>query len=76
MAATYPPKTRLLNPRTWFAEDIIADNSSTPALEDPDRTPTLKIYVKGEGPGNPDIVTRRTEAYIVAWSDKMPDPLD
>ncbi len=76
MAATYPPKTRLNNPHTWFAEDIIADATPIPALEDPIMSPTLKIYAKGEGPGNPDIVTLRTEAYIVRWSEKMPDRFD
>jgi len=47
-----------------------------PALERPDLAPTLKIYARGEGPGNPDIVTARTEAYIIGWREKLPESFD
>jgi len=76
MVKTYPRTTRLNNPDYWFNEDIIADDSPIPALERPDLAPTLKIYARGEGPGNPDIVTARTEAYIIGWREKLPESFD
>jgi len=32
----------------------------------------LKIYARGDGPGNPDIVTERTEVYILSWEKTDP----
>ncbi len=72
MAATIPPATSLNDPDIMFTEDIIADPSVAPQIFDDRRTPKLRIYARGQGPGNPDIVTERTEAYILSWEE--PDP--
>lgn len=47
-----------------FTEDIMADPGVAPQIFDDPRTPKLRIYARGKGPGNPDIVTERTEAYV------------
>ena len=72
MATTYPPKNSLNNPNVMFTEDIIADPSVAPQIFDSERTPNLRIYARGEGPGDPDIVTERTEAYILSWEKRDP----
>jgi len=55
-----------------FTEDIMADPSVAPQIFDDPRTPKLRIYAREEGPGNPDIVTERTEAYILFWEETDP----
>lgn len=72
MAATIPPATSLNDPDIMFTEDIIADPSVAPQIFDDPRTPKLRIYAHGKGPGNPDIVTERTEAYILSWEETDP----
>jgi hypothetical protein len=59
------------DPFSLFTEDIIQVAGSIPALEQPDKAPVLKVYARGEGPGNPDIVTLRTEAYIIDWAERL-----
>ncbi|HEU0165242.1 MAG TPA: hypothetical protein VFQ54_09355 [Thermomicrobiales bacterium] len=59
------------DPFSLFTEDIIYDQRSIPALEQPDKAPVLEVYAKGKGPGNPDIVTIRTEAYIIDWTERL-----
>jgi hypothetical protein len=72
MAAISPPATSLNDPDIMFTEDIIADPSVAPQIFGDSRTPKLRIYTRGEGPGNPDIVTQRTEAYILSWEETDP----
>lgn len=72
MAATIPPATSLNDPDIMFTEDIMADPGVAPQIFDDARTSNLRIYAHGQGPGNPDIVTARTEAYILSWEE--PDP--
>ena len=67
------PPTVLDDPNVMFTQDLIADEPVIPALEDPHRVPRLKIYARGTTSGTPDIVTARTEAYIVGWSERDPD---
>ncbi len=66
MSATSSPTTSFNKPDIMFTEDIIADPSVAPQIFDDARTPNLRIYARGQGPGNPDIVTERTEAYILS----------
>ncbi|MBA3378835.1 MAG: hypothetical protein H0T93_08120 [Chloroflexia bacterium] len=72
MAATIPPATSLNDPNLMFTEDILADPSVAPQIFESSRTPNLRIYARGQGPGNPDIVTERTEAYILSWEETDP----
>lgn len=73
MVATPTPKTSISNPTIMFNQDIIADEMVIPALDDPTRVAVLEIHLRGTTQGTPDIVTARTEAYIVRWRDKTPD---
>lgn len=59
-----------------FTEDIIADPSVASQIFDDSRTPKLRIYARGAGPGNPDIVTGWTEAYSLAWEEADPSVWD
>lgn len=72
------PKTilsALNDPDVMFAEDVMEDPDVAPELAGPDKAPVLHIFRRGEGTlGTPDIVTRRTEAYIVGWDDIEPWP--
>lgn len=72
MAVISAIKTSLNNPNVMFTQDILADPSVAPQLFEEHRSPTIRIYARGEGPGNPDIVTPRTEAYIITWEEKDP----
>ena len=72
MAAIISPPTSLNDPDVMFTEDILADPSAAPQLFDNPLVPKLRIYTRGEGPGNPDIVTERTEAYILSWEKRDP----
>ncbi|MBA3378831.1 MAG: hypothetical protein H0T93_08100 [Chloroflexia bacterium] len=72
MVVTIPPTTSLNDPDVMFTEDILAEPGTAPQLFDNPLTPTLRVYARGQGPGNPDIVTERTEAYILSWDN--PDP--
>jgi len=69
---TFRPATSLNDPNPMFTEDIIADPGVASQIFDDPRTPKLRIYARGEGPGNPDIVTARTEAYILSWEEADP----
>lgn len=73
MASTSPTKTLLNDPDLMFTEDIRAEPEIAPQLWENRRIPKLRIYARGQGPGNPDIVTPRTEAYILSWSEPDPD---
>ena len=75
MATTSAPtiKRSQNDPDLMFTEDILADPSVAPQLFDNSRVPNLRVYGKGEGPGNPDIVTARTDVYILGWEDKDPN---
>ncbi|MGC4108144.1 MAG: hypothetical protein QM753_17610 [Thermomicrobiales bacterium] len=66
----------LADPGVMFSQDVMEDPDVAPELAHPDnKTPILRIYRRGEGPlGEPDIVTRRTEAYIIGWDDVEPWP--
>ncbi len=70
--AIAPIPTTLNDPDVMFTEDIIADDTPIPAMEDPHRVPVLRVYARGKGNSIPDIVTRRTEAYIISWREKLP----
>lgn len=77
MATTTTPtiKSSRNDPDRMFTEDILADPSVAPQLFDNPRVPNLRVYAKGAGPGNPDIVTARTDVYILGWEDKdLNDP--
>lgn len=74
-----PPRTilsALADPDVMFSQDVMEDPDVAPELAEPNgKAPVLRIYRRGEGPfGKPDIVTRRTEAYIVGWDDIEPWP--
>jgi len=78
MAQTYKhPRTMLNNPDVLFTDDIIRmGDAEIPALEHEDKVPQLKIFLRGETGlegRTPDIVTERTEAYIVGWSPRSKD---
>lgn len=72
MATVATPTTSLNDPDVMFTEDLLADPSAAPQLFDNPLTPTLRVYARGEGPGNPDIVTERTEVYILSWDETDP----
>ena len=72
MAAIAHPPTLLNDPDVMFTEDVVADPTVAPQLFDEARVPKLRVYARGEGPGNPDIVTARTEAYILSWERRNP----
>jgi len=73
MATNPVPSPATENPLVMFNEDIIAADVAVPELENPRRWPVLDIYLRGTTAGTPDIVTARTEAYIVGWRDCDPD---
>lgn len=65
----------LADPGVMFAEDVMEDTHAAPALTERGRVPILRIFRRGEGTlGVPDIVTRRTEAYIVGWDEDTTEP--
>ena len=70
------PMTVFLDPDIMFAQDLMAEPGVAPQLSDPLRIASIKAYAKGTFPDRmPDIVTRRTDVYIVGWEDKdLNDP--
>ncbi len=67
-------KTRLLNPRLMFSQDLMANPDLAPQLSEPHRVPVIEIFAKGAFPDRkPDICTPRTDVYIVGWEAKDPD---
>lgn len=66
------PAISLNDPNLMFTEDLMADPGVAPQIFGDPRTPKLRIYARGEGPGNPDIMMERTEAHILSWEE--PDP--
>lgn len=71
MVAIPVPKTSMNNPVVLFNEDIMADPNIAPELNDPFRSPVLKLFLRGTTHGKPDIVTERTEAYITGWRENV-----
>ncbi len=68
------PSTVFLDPDIMFAQDLMVDPDVAPQLSDPYRIASIKAYAKGTFPDRqPDIVTRRTDVYILGWEDKDPD---
>jgi hypothetical protein len=72
MATTVPPTTSLNDPDVMFTEDVLADPTVAPQLFDSTSVPKIRVYARGKGPGNPDIVTERTEAYVLSWERRDP----
>lgn len=69
-------KTKLLDPDILMIEDIIANQELGPQLRDPERIPSIKAYLRGEGPQRaPDFQTPRVDVYIVGWTDRKDDTL-
>ena len=76
MAATTHPPTLMNDPDVMFTEDLVADPAVAPQLFNATQAPRIRVYVRGEGPGSPDILTERTEAYILSWEPKDPSAWD
>lgn len=59
------------SPDALFVQDICADETLAPQLQDPTRVPAIKVFLKGEGPTHrkPDISTPRTDVWIIGWED-------
>ncbi|MGB3330795.1 MAG: hypothetical protein WBA46_17665 [Thermomicrobiales bacterium] len=69
------PETTLLDPHMMFIEDIIEDERDFPQMHDPERIAVWEFYPKDHvDERTPDIVTKRTKAYIVAWELRKDHP--
>jgi len=61
----------LTDPGLMFAQDVIAERREIPLLNDPERIAVLEFHTADYEDGRvPDIVTRRTKAYVVRWDLK------
>lgn len=70
----YDPDTDLgpsispLDAHALFVEDLIYDERDFPQMHDPDRIPVWEFFLKDHvDERTPDIETKRTKAYLVAW---------
>lgn len=62
------PQTTLLDPQMMFIEDIIEDGRDFPQMHDPERIAVWEFYPRDHvDERTPDIETKRTKAYLVAW---------